>query len=187
MTHCLVTARFRQTWNDVFGYVLEPGETDITLSQLSEGTGLSTKEVRGALSRLEDRYGTITTRVVRGGIKGINRRIITFCNWKAYQGDDTDQGITSLDGSIPSGKPGITSGGGPGIIQDAVSLLSGYISGETGKMKGNTSGDDQGKQRASKGHVYKKDQKEEEVKQSRRNDWEDPNPLDFDSTDGMNS
>lgn len=173
MTHCLTTARFRQTWNDLFGYVLEPGETDVTNSQLVDATGLSLKEVRGALSRMEHRFDTITTRTVRGSLKGINRRIITFCNWKAYQGDELDQGITSLDGSTDYQKQGIKSG----ITRQDATPEHTMTSVDSGSGQGVTDGIG----RASKGQRYKKDQKEEQSdSQVGRNEWEDPDPLNFD-------
>jgi hypothetical protein len=71
-------------------------------------TGLTEKEVRGALKRLADRYHTIKTGTIQGttGTPGKGRaiRIVTFERWHLYQNPAEAQG----------GAQGTTKGGAQG-------------------------------------------------------------------------
>lgn len=109
MTHLLVNARWARTFNATFGYHLEPGQTDLTTPQLMDRTGLTEKEVRGALKRLADRYHTIKVETRQGttGAPGKGRavRVITFARWNLYQNPAEAQG-----GALEGGKGGAQGG-----------------------------------------------------------------------------
>lgn len=74
----------------VLGYTLQPGQIITTLPKLSGETGLSEKEIRTALGKLEK--GRQITQ-----IRTNKFRLITIENWGFYQAADADTGRQRAD------------------------------------------------------------------------------------------
>ena len=78
--HLLLKANYEpKEWR---GVIIEPGQLVTSLSKISAETGLSMRQARRSLKGIQ------TTRNVT--IKTTNKySIITICNWKSFQDDDT--------------------------------------------------------------------------------------------------
>lgn len=88
------TAAFKSTTQDANGITvyLERGQMCASRKQISDGTGLSEKEVRNLLDCLERASG-VRREYVGGRAKG--RSIITICNYEEYQPEKLKSGQAS--------------------------------------------------------------------------------------------
>ena len=81
--HCLLKANYQQKiWQ---GIVIERGQFITSIATLSSETGLTPKQIRGTLTKLQ-KTNNVT-------IKGANKySIITVCNYDSYQSDTNPKG-----------------------------------------------------------------------------------------------
>ena len=83
MTYLMITANWKEAkW---MGVTIPPGATVTSREKIAAHTGLSEKQVRLALDKLEK--GRVIERDRAG--KG---QLVTLVNWAKYQGDDDEQG-----------------------------------------------------------------------------------------------
>ena len=102
--HCLINANWTERkW---MGYVLERSQFATSYDKLSDQTGLTYKEVRNCLARLEQ-SGTITKKTIREKGKspklGRGFTLITICNYDKYQGDLESLGSQKAPKGQPKG------------------------------------------------------------------------------------
>lgn len=94
--HLLLTANYTQG-KRYCGFELAPGQVVTTIARLSAETGLTTKETRRALDRLEE-SGEISR-------KGANKfTLITIEKWAFYQSDTPDEGKQKASKGQTEGK-----------------------------------------------------------------------------------
>ena len=86
--HCLLRANWKA--GEYQGVAYDAGEFITSLSSLSQETGLTIRQARTALSRLET-TGELTSRMTdkTTGKRLAKCRVITVNNWNRYQANDT--------------------------------------------------------------------------------------------------
>lgn len=118
--HCLVKANWcDKKWK---GITIERSTFITSLGKLSDETGLTVKEVRGALDRLQ-RTGELKLNTPEKNKKGKPYTLVKVCNYNTYQSNPYSKGTDGAHGGQTEGTDGATTNNINNINKEVIIII----------------------------------------------------------------